>query len=75
MKDKRKINYPLIVNILVTILVIVYSIYLVLYKRHTANFKLLIINDAVLLVISFLAILNQLRISSKKKEFNILNSV
>lgn len=75
MKDKRKINYPLIVNILVTILVIVYSIYLVLYKRHTANFKLLVINDAVLLVISFLAILNQLRISSKKKEFNILNSL
>lgn len=74
MNDKRKINYNLIVSILIFLLMLIYTIYVVIYKKNDTSFNLLLINAIVLISVSIIAIINQLRTSSKKKPYNLLNS-
>ncbi len=74
MKDKHKINYALIISFLILILVIIYSIYVVIKMHNNENFILLMINAAVLLLISVFAIINQFRMKAKKSQFTLLNS-
>ena len=69
---KNKTNYNLIVSIIVLILIILFAIYIALYKRNIENFKLLILDVGLLVVISALSIANQL---SKKKELGFVNSI
>ena len=69
---KKKISYNLIISIIVLILVLLFAIYIVLYKRHAGNFKLLVLIVGLLFMIPVINILNQV---VKKKEFGILSSI
>ena len=69
---KKKINYSLIISIVVLVLVLIFSIYIFLYKRDVTNFKLLVLDIGLLFVISIINIVNQL---SKKKELGLVNSI
>ena len=71
MKNKRK--YGLIISIIVFIVVIAFAIYAFLYKKNVSNFKLLVLNLGILIVISIISIINQLK--AKKNESNILSSL
>ncbi len=73
--NKGKKNYGLIISIVVLVLVLAFAVYIVLYKRNFSNFKLLALIIGLLVMTSILAVINQIRIGSKKSEFNILNSV
>ena len=64
---KKKISYNLIISIIVLILVLLFAIYIVLYKRHAGNFKLLVLYIGLLMVISIINVANQLR--KKNSEF------
>lgn len=74
MKD-RKVNYNLIVAILVFILVSIYFAYIFIYKRNDSNFLIWLLYAVALFVISIIAIINQFRSNKKKKTFNLLNSL
>ena len=74
MKDK-KINYNLIVAILVFILVSIYCFYILFYRRNDGNFLIWLLYAVVLFIISIIAIINQFRSNKKKKPLNLLNSI
>jgi len=69
---KKKYNYNLIISIVVLVVVLAFSIYIILYKKDVSNFKLLVLDVGLLIVISIINIVNQL---SKKKDFSLINSV
>lgn len=75
MKDKRKLNYNLMISILVFILILIYFIYIILFKKNDSSFILFLVNAILLLSVSIIAIVNQKRTSSKKKPYNLLNSL
>ena len=74
MKDK-KINYNLIVAILVFILVSIFCFYILFYRRNDGNFLIWLLYAVVLFIISIIAIINQFRSNKKKKPLNLLNSI
>jgi len=74
MKKDNK-NYNLVISIIVLVLVIAFSIYIFLYKKSVNNFKLLVLNIGLLLVISIINVANQLRKKEKKSEFSLVNSI
>ncbi len=69
---KKKINYNLIISIVVLVLLLAFAIYVVLYKRNVSNFKLLVLDIGLLFLIPIINILNQI---TKKKWLGIVSSV
>ena len=74
MKNDKK-NYSLIISIAVLVLVLVFSIYVFIYKRDVTNFKLLVLDIGLLLVVSIVNLANSLIKKGKNADFNLASSI